>query len=681
MAQLEARMGDPPRQLTARKHGIGSSSDTLSPRPFIPPREPLIKVAVDRSVALTQPNPQSPHTLASGQRSARGRIATLLDAPYYQPMPTLSLEDLIREIRDLAARESLSFERKEDDQFLYWFLRAYVTSEGEAAARALTGFSGEKNLDAVYIDDQAKAVYLVQGKFHKSIMSKQEKLNDILGFCGLASRLVSDEASQPFLAKLEPQAKQLVLRARERLLSRGYRLLLYYVTTGRCSSGIVEEGHEEVAKARLPDGVPPEFDLLDGSRILAILENYLRGLAPALPTLRLTMEDGAFSHFDESTQLESWVFSVPGSEFAALLERLDDARPRLYALNIRGFLGETKVNKEIERTLQRTPEYFWYFNNGVTIVCDGASAHQERGKRFLNLQHPQIINGQQTTRALHQTTPGAGKAKVLVRVIAIPPGWSHGSDSHDQLVSRIVRATNWQNAIGAADLRSNDDVQIWLQNELRPLGVAYARKRQTRAEAKLWAGNHAWLVTKEEMASAVAGCLYESMPLRLGNKKLFEDPQYKKIFTKKRLHRYACCYLLSRIVDQRSGKTIRGKKTPPEWRRGKFVVLYFLWQRFGEPLLERADRFIEASKSRRDREPLLRDLDSAAEYVFRAVAAYYSKDSGKGADRVEPTVFFKRQDVFRGFERHWRSPNNQYRSKFTSAEKNVNAALKKPLAS
>jgi hypothetical protein len=51
-------------------------------------------------------------------------------------------------------------------------------------------------------------------------------------------------------------------------------------------------------------------------------------------------------------------------------------------------------------TLKEKPERFWYYNNGITIVCDRATRIQERGKDRLRIENPQIINGQQTTRVL-----------------------------------------------------------------------------------------------------------------------------------------------------------------------------------------------------------------------------------------------------------------------------------------
>ena len=48
-------------------------------------------------------------------------------------------------------------------------------------------------------------------------------------------------------------------------------------------------------------------------------------------------------------------------------------------------------------------------------------------------------------------------------------------------VSKIVAATNWQNAIKASDLMSNDRRQIDLERNLRKLDYQYLRKRQSKS--------------------------------------------------------------------------------------------------------------------------------------------------------------------------------------------------------
>jgi hypothetical protein len=162
----------------------------------------------------------------------------------------------------------------------------------------------------------------------------------------------------------------------------------------------------------------------------------------------------------------------------------ENAGIRLFARNVRGFLGDTQINRNMKETLHKEPEFFWYYNNGVTIVCDSAEQVSHSGSKVLRLVNPQIINGQQTTRTLHECVGKSSKATVLVRVISVPRDSDPDAQRFENLVSRIVAATNWQNAIRASDLMANDRRQIELERNLRKLDYQYLSKRQSKGEAK-----------------------------------------------------------------------------------------------------------------------------------------------------------------------------------------------------
>jgi AIPR protein len=70
----------------------------------------------------------------------------------------------------------------------------------------------------------------------------------------------------------------------------------------------------------------------------------------------------------------------------------------LYAKNLRNPLGHTtEVAKAVRETLETRPNYFVYFNNGVTALCERIDPkdNKKAGKR-LNLTGMSVINGAQT---------------------------------------------------------------------------------------------------------------------------------------------------------------------------------------------------------------------------------------------------------------------------------------------
>src|SRR5688500_787248 len=76
-----------------------------------------------------------------------------------------------------------------DTAFVHWFIQAFLTADAELAANAVTGVSHDKGVDAVFIDDAVKKVFVVQGKFHQSPNPKTEARGELIAFAELGRKL------------------------------------------------------------------------------------------------------------------------------------------------------------------------------------------------------------------------------------------------------------------------------------------------------------------------------------------------------------------------------------------------------------------------------------------------------------------------------------------------------------
>jgi hypothetical protein len=469
---------------------------------------------------------------------------------------------------------------------------------------------------------------------------------------------------------MHAHVSKLLEEARPFLVEKGYRLWMYYVTTGSVAPALAEEARETVADAAY-DAV---METLDGQRLMHLLRDYLDGVAPPIPTLDLEMEqhahvkvNGVLQRFDSANKIESWVFSMRGDAVAKIFEF---AGIRLYARNIRGFLGgKTAVNLGMARTLEEEPDHFFYYNNGITIICDRAEKRSHSGVDFLRVSNPQVINGQQTSRMLAMDKQKAEAASVLVKVMQVPrdPGGGSG-DGFDTLVSRIVANTNWQNAISYADLVSNDGVQIEIERALRKVGYAYLRKRQKKSEARKSAGKTFFLITKEELAQAVAACEMDPLTVREGKNNLFGD-HYKCIFSSTD----ASFYLTRFWARKHIALSSHGK---PQRGYANWMALHFLWFRLS-PVLNSEDtarRFW--SRSARKEEALCKPLAQAINVVFVELLNYYKANRGTGDAVLDHSTFFRNK---RGrhieFEEFWKKKATKT-AKFDTAWAKVVNALK-----
>lgn len=569
-------------------------------------------------------------------------------------MSQVNEKDLTAEINDLRERHR---SLKDDELFVLWFMTCFVTDEARGLS-SLVGGARDKSVDAIYIDDDARKVFVVQGKFRQKLNGPTEKRNDILGFAGLARSLTDDEAFRAYQEDLAAIAESKIAQARKRIKQQSYRLQLYFVTMGRCSLALAKEAQSAVRRA----SAASEIDIIDGKRVMRLLSDYLDGVAPPVPLLELELESGQgikltgiLQRFDRKTKIESWVVPVAGDQIAAMYE---SAGIRLFARNVRGFLGDTVINRNMKETLDKEPSHFWYYNNGITVICDSAEQVSRSGRQLLRLVNPQIINGQQTSRTLHRCSERSANATVLVRVISVPRDSDDDSGRFENLVSRIVGATNWQNAIRPSDLMANDRRQVELERNLRKLDYQYLRKRQSKGEARRNAGmKHRFVIAKDELAQAVAACDLDPIVVREGKEQLFEESHYASIFPKSDPDYYLPRYWLGKHVAAEA----RGY---PERAYAKWLVLHWMWKQLSRVLGTKARK--ECFRVNSERE-LSEKLLHAARAVFGGALAYYRANRGSGSKQLDTSQFFKRRNHHLEFEKHFSRGGNKHRARFVKA--------------
>jgi hypothetical protein len=261
-------------------------------------------------------------------------------------------------------------------------------------------------------------------------------------------------------------------------------------------------------------------------------------------------------------------------------------------------------------TLKNEPERFFYYNNGITIVCDEAEKKSAHGKDVLQVGNPQVINGQQTTRTLAALPENAARASVLVKVIRVPRQADEDVEAFEGLVSRIVAGTNWQNAIKPSDLMSNDRRQIELERALRKVGYLYLRKRQSKGEAKAIVGRgQFYVVSKEELAQAVAGCDLDPVIIRSGRENLFTEEYYDQAFPNSDPDYYLPRYRLMREVTYAA-------KGQPSRGYAKWLVLNFMWSQLAPQIRGRL-------RSRAFRRLCEKQTESLVNPLYRAINLIY----------------------------------------------------------
>lgn len=150
----------------------------------------------------------------------------------------------------------------------------------------------------------------------------------------------------------------------------------------------------------------------------------------------------------------------------------------LFAQNLRFYVADKKVDVGIEHTIREKGQNFWYYNNGIIIVCDD---YRINGKT-LSLHNYSIVNGGQTTRMIGSIP---FSKDFLISCKVIKNKYKENAEENAKFVSEIAEASNTQKPINSTDLIANRYEQRYLKQKLSENGVFLQIKRGDLALANV----------------------------------------------------------------------------------------------------------------------------------------------------------------------------------------------------
>lgn len=211
---------------------------------------------------------------------------------------------------------------------------------------------------------------------------------------------------------------------------------------------------------------------------------------------------------------------------ARSLQRLwrDTSNKGLLAQNLRYYVKEARVDSAMINTMFNAPKQFWYFNNGLTIVC---KSFQVDGKR-LRLEQFSIVNGGQTTHNIGTAGDLRNDFALPCKIVAMQDAAGHPLDSDEQvdMIADICTATNSQKAIKAADAVANRKEIRELRRALKAekaCPICLTSKKGEQADRTAYPAR--WQVLKTpQYGQLLLSFLYQSpCTARNKTKELFED--------------------------------------------------------------------------------------------------------------------------------------------------------------
>ncbi len=374
------------------------------------------------------------------------------------------------EIREWAAAELNVTEpgRLKPLAFVYLCVKTLLDLDAQEAFDCVTDGGGDFGVDAMHVTEEVDGEFVVtlfQVKYKAKLDADSNfDENGILALVNAIRHIFDPSAELGAInERLRVKVEAVRSMVRDGMIPR--------VRAIACNNGLKWNAQAQTAIDRADFGDQVSWEYVNHDGLMGLLQrprqvdDILRFVGKA------NVEDMNFSRV--------CVGRMPVTEIAALMKAHTD---RMLERNIRRYLGlhGNRVNEGIRATLMSAnPSNFYFFNNGLTIICDHFKYNALQGGDFqVQADNLQIVNGAQTCMTIAKTLeeiaargdlPPAD-ASVLVRLYELP------KDNED-IVLQITHATNSQNPVDLKDLRSNDEIQRQLEASVASLGFNYRRKR------------------------------------------------------------------------------------------------------------------------------------------------------------------------------------------------------------
>ena len=384
------------------------------------------------------------------------------------------------------------------------------------AAEAVWDGSEDNGVDAAYYDPANNTVVLVQSKWI-SQGSGEPSAADVNTFTrGVEDLIEHDDSS--FHTRLAPKVAQVL----KHLDSPGTSVSLLLISTG--SSKLAKHASARVTKL-LKSLNGSAADPVAMSRVIGLTEVYTM-LAGDVNQSGVSLEATLLDWSHIPSPYPAYFGIIDGSQLKTWWKTHGR---RLVAANIRHSLGATDVNLEIRTTAQTSPERFWYFNNGITLIAENATkAPSKTGSRAAGVfafRCASIVNGAQTVSSIARVDDDTklGDVRVPIRIVLLknaPTGF--GDD--------VARTNNLQNRIEARDFVAQDMEQKRLREEMAIEQVAY---HYVRSDEVLVGTDSCDLVEVTTALACASGDINLVVQVKTGIGRFFADlrrPPYRAIF-------------------------------------------------------------------------------------------------------------------------------------------------------
>jgi hypothetical protein len=356
-------------------------------------------------------------------------------------------------------------EEQKESAFLSRGLAAYCIhyltgADPSDAAGSVTDGRNDGGIDAIYIDHSSMIVYMAQSKWsHNS--TKSIPKSDVAGLMDGITSVLFDEWDS-FGPKVLSRRNELFAAIKDpRSL-----FVPILATTGNVALSPPAQKTLQTQVKR----INKQGELISNVEIF----NLSRLHDSLLSGTRQSSIDAEITLFGWGA-VRSPYEAYYGQVDADTILKWKEHGSALFAKNLRLFLGSrSHVYSSVKHTLEKEPEHFWYFNNGITILCDSIAkqpiyaGNTEKG--IFECKGISVVNGAQTIGSFwHSSTAGESldpATKIAVRIISL-------ANCPPEFAKSVTKAANTQNQIELKDFAALDPNQQRLATEMALSGKKY----------------------------------------------------------------------------------------------------------------------------------------------------------------------------------------------------------------
>jgi AIPR protein len=300
----------------------------------------------------------------------------------------------------------------------------------------------DRGIDGIYVDHDQEEIIILQGKLRqKEATVGDAPLRELAGTLTQFKDRTAVESLQNGGGN-EDLKKILQREHVADLVDKGYRVVGGFVTNLPLDAN-GREFLDQAGNIRAYDRIRICSEFIDIESEGGVDESFALDASYVEP---MRIQIGA--------KATSYIFLAKASELV-MMSGIDDGT--LFSQNVRLSLGNTKVNNSLTESIKDKGEHknFPLYHNGITILCSKSEYKDEK----IVIENYVVVNGAQSISTFKKSSGNlTDDLRVLVKVVEL---------DDTSLARKITVNSNNQNAIKPRDLKSNNEVQIRLKEEMK----------------------------------------------------------------------------------------------------------------------------------------------------------------------------------------------------------------------